>query len=63
MSIRLPLKAVLSYDQVDAFAYLGLILDKMVEAPTIKEQEEEIYQDDLQSSGFFEIGRNATTGY
>ena len=50
-------------DQVDAFAYLGLILDKMVEAPTIKEQEEEIYQDDLQSSGFFETGRNPTTGY
>jgi len=50
-------------DQVDAFAYLGLILDKMIEAPTTQEIEEEIYQDDLRTSGFFEIGRSATTGY
>ena len=50
-------------DQVDAFAYLGLILNKMIEAPTIQEIEEEIYQDDLRTSGLFEIGRSTTTGY
>jgi predicted phage terminase large subunit-like protein len=51
-------------DQVDAFAYLGLLLDKMIEAPTQEEQEEEVYQDELyeygESSGG---GRSAVTGY
>jgi len=50
-------------DQVDAFAYLGLILNKMVEAPTKEEINDEIYNADLQSSGLFESGRSATTGY
>lgn len=50
-------------DQVDAFAYLGLILDKMVEAPTEAEIKEEEYADELESSGFYESGRSLTTGY
>jgi len=50
-------------DQVDAFAYLGLILDKMVEAPTVDEINEEHYQEEYASSGLFDIGRSATTGY
>ena len=50
-------------DQVDAFAYLGLILDRMVEAPTVKELQEEVYQEDYNKSGLFELGRSATTGY
>ena len=50
-------------DQVDAFAYLGLILDRMVEAPTVKEMQEEIYQEDYNNSGLYEFGRSATTGY
>ena len=50
-------------DQVDAFAYLGLILDKMVEAPTEQDIAEEIYYDDYAQSGLLELGRNATTAY
>ena len=50
-------------DQVDAFAYLGLILEKMVEAPTVEEINEELYQEEYASSGLFDLGRNLTTGY
>lgn len=50
-------------DQVDAFAYLGMLLDIMIEAPTKEETEEEIYKDELQSSGFGQRGRSRTTGY
>jgi predicted phage terminase large subunit-like protein len=48
-------------DQVDAFAYMGMLLDKMIEAPTKEELEEEEYEDDYReySSG----GRSALTGY
>lgn len=50
-------------DQVDAFAYLGLILDRMVEAPTEKEVADELYQEEYAQSGLLESGRNASTGY
>lgn len=50
-------------DQVDAFAYLGLCLNKMVEAPTEKEIIEDQYWTDYENSGLLDIGRNATTGY
>lgn len=50
-------------DQVDAFAYLGLMLDALVEAPTLEEIEEEEYQHDLQSSGNSDTGRSSWTGY
>jgi predicted phage terminase large subunit-like protein len=50
-------------DQVDAFAYLGLILNRMVEAPTIKEIQEEEYATDLLTSGLYELGRSSVTGY
>lgn len=50
-------------DQVDAFAYLGLIIDKMMEAPTKQEIEDEDYAAELRESGYFESGRNAVTGY
>ena len=50
-------------DQVDAFAYLGLMLNKMVEAPSKIEIEEEEYANELRTSGFYELGRNAYTGY
>lgn len=50
-------------DQVDAFAYLGLILNKMVEAPTEKEMVEEKYADELSQSGLFDTGRSPVTGY
>jgi predicted phage terminase large subunit-like protein len=50
-------------DQVDAFAYLGLLLDKVVEAPTNQELEEEEYEHELQRSGLNLTGRNRYTGY
>lgn len=50
-------------DQVDAFAYLGLLLDKMIEAPTNQELEEEEYLDELRESGVSDYGRNRFTGY
>lgn len=50
-------------DQVDAFAYLGMMLDSLVEAPTQQEEEDELYADELESSGYNDSGRNAITGY
>ncbi len=50
-------------DQVDAMAYLGLIVDKMIEAPTKEEQEEEEYREELEDSDLKEQGRNSWTGY
>ena len=50
-------------DQVDAFAYLGLMLNTLVEANTDKEQFEEEYLDDLRQSDAGESGRNSYTGY
>jgi predicted phage terminase large subunit-like protein len=50
-------------DQVDAWAYLGLMLDRMHEAPTEKELEDEEYELLLQESGAGEEGRSAVTGY
>jgi predicted phage terminase large subunit-like protein len=50
-------------DQVDAFAYLGLMLDVIVEAPTKEEIEEDAYQDEYENSGLSDAGRSAMTGY
>ena len=50
-------------DQVDALAYIGLILDKMVEGRTEKQLEQEDYEDDLRTTEYAESGRNAHTGY
>jgi predicted phage terminase large subunit-like protein len=50
-------------DQVDAFAYLGLMLDMLVEAPTQKEQEDEEYQEELERSDYHNQGRSSVTGY
>jgi predicted phage terminase large subunit-like protein len=50
-------------DQVDALAYLGLMLDNMVEAQTDAEIEEEIYADELRKTGATYDGRSAITGY
>jgi hypothetical protein len=50
-------------DQVDAFAYLGLMLDVIVEAPTIADLEEEEYQLEVERSGNSDEGRNTYTGY
>lgn len=50
-------------DQVDAFAYLGLMLDVMIEAPTVEELEEDEYQREYEESGIADSGRSDTTGY
>ena len=50
-------------DQVDTFAYLGMMLDRLIEAPTKEEIEEEEYNDELRDSEFWDAGRSATTGY
>lgn len=50
-------------DQVDAFAYIGMMLDTLVEAPTQHEIEEEEYQETLLLSGQDLNGRNRITGY
>lgn len=50
-------------DQVDAFAYLGLLLDKLIEAPTDLEVSQQEYEDEFNESGLSYAGRNSTTGY
>tara|TARA_R110000868_G_scaffold403088_1_gene679958 strand:- start:7567 stop:8862 length:1296 start_codon:yes stop_codon:yes gene_type:complete len=50
-------------DQVDAFAYLGLMLDNLIEAPTNEEIEEDEYADELRESGAGYAGQSSTTGY
>lgn len=50
-------------DQVDTFAYLGLMLDKIVEAPTQEEIDEEEYLDELRESEYGQSGRSSWTGY
>jgi predicted phage terminase large subunit-like protein len=51
-------------DQVDAFAYLGRMLDNLIEAPTDKEVYEEQYYDELHASQSDSgNGRSQWTGY
>lgn len=50
-------------DQVDAFAYLGLLLNSLVEAPTAEEMDEEEYLLDMEQNGTNLYGRSAVCGY
>lgn len=50
-------------DQVDAWAYMGTLLDKMIEAPTLEDIEEEEYINDFRASGLSLAGRSRVTGY
>jgi predicted phage terminase large subunit-like protein len=51
-------------DQVDAWAYMGLLLDRMYEAPTEKESEDEEYRLMRRKHETNEYtGRSVTTGY
>jgi predicted phage terminase large subunit-like protein len=50
-------------DQVDALAYVGLIVDKMVAGSTKREIAEEEYEDEYQQSGLAHAGRSEMTGY
>lgn len=49
-------------DQVDALAWIGLVLDKVNAAPTVQEQEDEDWEEAWDES-FDPIGRNVVTGY
>jgi phage terminase large subunit-like protein len=49
-------------DQVDAFAWLGLLLDDITEAPTKQEEIEEEYELELRESNAA-TGRSAWSGY
>jgi len=49
-------------DQVDCMAYLGMLLDSMVEAPTKEEEEDAEYADEYERN-IGELGRCASTGY
>lgn len=48
-------------DQVDMFAWLGLMLDEMVEAPTMEQWEEDMYEDEWGEED--DLGICITTGY
>ncbi len=50
-------------DQVDAIAYLGIILDKMSEGRTETELEEEEYLEEYEDSGLLYEGKSAICGY
>lgn len=52
-------------DQVDAFAWLGLTLDKMQEAPTVREMEQAKWEEDVSLYLYEDLdnGRSPTTGY
>ena len=50
-------------DQVDAFAYMGLLLNQMIEAPTKEEIEEEEEEKEYAESGLSDGGRSDVTGY
>lgn len=50
-------------DQVDAFAYLGLLLNSLIEAPTQQEQDEDDYQYELAGAGDSYDGRSSLCGY
>ena len=50
-------------DQVDATAWIGLTLDKMINSLSEAEIEEEEYEDELYSSGLGDQGRSIYTGY
>jgi len=50
-------------DQVDAMAYLGYMIDRLIEAPTKEEIEDEEYNDEQREGGQQDVGRSETCGY
>jgi predicted phage terminase large subunit-like protein len=49
-------------DQVDALSWIGLVIDRVLEAPTLKEIEDEEYSQMLEDD-YLENGRSTITGY
>lgn len=50
-------------DQVDALAYVGLIVDKMIAGATHKELANEAFEEEYAESGLSDEGRSTYTGY
>jgi predicted phage terminase large subunit-like protein len=50
-------------DQVDAWSYMGQLLDKMIEAPTDLEVKKDEFDAELRESGYGNVGRSRVTGY
>ena len=50
-------------DMVDAFAYIGLKLKKLIEAPTLKELEQEKWEEEVSLHLYGDQGRSLRTGY
>ena len=50
-------------DQVDSMAYLGIMIDRLIEAPTKEEIEEDEYEHDKAEGGLRDEGRSQITGY
>ena len=50
-------------DQVDALAYCGLIIDRMIAGFSKKELDQSDYEEDLEESDITELGRSELTGY
>jgi predicted phage terminase large subunit-like protein len=50
-------------DQVDALAYVGLIVDKMIQGATVRQLQEDDYEEEYEQSGLAEAGRSTYTGY
>ncbi len=50
-------------DQVDAFAYIGIMLDSLIQAPTKEEIEDDAYYDELHASRATDDGRSVWCGY
>lgn len=49
-------------DQVDALSWIGLVLDRLVEAATPEEEEEDAYNEMVASNNVY-MGRDSLTGY
>ena len=51
-------------DQVDSIAWLGLVLNQMITAPTVEEQEESEWEEEYnETMGSLHMGRSQVTGY
>lgn len=50
-------------DQVDAIAYLGLMIDRIIEAPTKEEMEDDEYEHEKEEGGLNDQGRSIICGY
>lgn len=50
-------------DQVDAMSYLGLMIDKIIEAHTKEELEDDEYEREKEESGINEQGKSEICGY